>query len=369
MKKKGALTDVNIQRLLSQGNIICGEPACINPASVDLRTTEEIYRIDAWILPNHGQKISDMMRAVNPVQVSINGVLERGAKYLVRTKERCALPKEVYGYCNAKSSIGRLGVDARVIVDGVNRYDSIPRGYEGDAWIMLSPRHIPIRMDEGSRLVQLRLFNGDTRFTEKLVCRALNSVPGGLIYRKDGTPIRYEDIKSSDFDGSVILGINLEEEISGWECLDNNRPLDIEKRGYNPTDFFRPIYESPEGVFLSKKRFYIFMTKEQVSVPPHLACEMRPIDERAGSFQVHKAGYIDPGYGYGQNGQGRGRPIVLEVTPYDDMLVQNEQAIAKICFEQTCQRSKKHYDHPDRNSHYTDSTPFPRLAKQFDLWK
>lgn len=369
MKGKGALTDGRILQLLHEGSIHSGSPNCVNPASLDLRIKGEIYRIDAWFLPGHGQSVTDMVRSVNPVSVDVGGVLECSAKYLVRVEEQFVLPGDIYGYCNPKSSIGRLGVDVRVIADGINRYDSIPKGYAGSIWVMLAPRHIPIRVSPGSQLVQLRLFNADTRFTEKMVGHEVDNAAGGLIYSKDRMPIRYRDITSNDFDGYIIVSIDLEGEVCGWECLENNRLLDIEERHYHPCDFFRPIYGSQKGIFLSKGKFYIFATKERVRVPPWLACEMRPMDERAGGFQVHKAGYIDPGYGYGSNGEGRGRSIVLEVTPYDDMVIRHGQTIGKIRFERTCKIPKKHYDHGGRNSHYTIETPFPRLAKQFDVWE
>jgi dCTP deaminase len=90
---------------------------------------------------------------------------------------------------------------------------------------------------------------------------------------------------------------------------------------------------------------FILSTREWVRVPPFLACEMRPFDERLANFRAHGAGFIDPGWGYGPQGDGPGRPLTLEVEPYeDDIIIQRGEAIAKIRFEWVAGQPDNHYD-------------------------
>ena len=82
-------------------------------------------------------------------------------------------------------------------------------------------------------------------------------------------------------------------------------------------------------LFLRRGSFYIFYTNEFVRVPPGYACEMAPVDIRNGEYRSHYAGYIDPGWG-GEEG----RPLVLEVRPFDDnILLYHGQPICILVYE------------------------------------
>jgi dCTP deaminase len=97
-------------------------------------------------------------------------------------------------------------------------------------------------------------------------------------------------------------------------------------------------------------------------VPPYLSAELRAIDPRLGEFRSHAAGYIDPGWGFGTNGECRGRPITLEVIPHEDMFVRDGQAIARLRYEHMKEEPDVAYD--AANSHYTKQEG-PKLSKHF----
>ena len=97
-------------------------------------------------------------------------------------------------------------------------------------------------------------------------------------------------------------------------------------------------------------------------VPPNLSAELRAIDPRLGEFRSHAAGYIDPGWGYGENGEAYGRPITLEVIPQEDMLVRDGQTIARIRYEYMKEVPETAYDAAASN--YSDQYT-ARLSKHF----
>jgi dCTP deaminase len=115
-------------------------------------------------------------------------------------------------------------------------------------------------------------------------------------------------------------------------------------------------------VYLKKGAFYILSTNEAVRVPPELACEMVPMDERSGEFRSHYAGFIDPGWGWGEKGEGKGRPLTLEVRPFEDLIVRHGQPIAKIKFERVNEVPVAAYD--SMGSNYIKQSG-PKLAKHF----
>jgi hypothetical protein len=55
------------------------------------------------------------------------------------------------------------------------------------------------------------------------------------------------------------------------------------------------------------------VSKERVRVPPEFSAEMLPYDLGTQEFRVHYAGFFDPGFGYGVQGEIPGTRAVLEV--------------------------------------------------------
>ena len=88
------------------------------------------------------------------------------------------------------------------------------------------------------------------------------------------------------------------------------------------------------------------------------------MDQRSGEFRSHDAGFIDPGWGYGAEGEGRGRQLVLEVRPFEDIVFRDGQPVAKIKFETMAEMPDVQYDALGK-SNYTNETAAPRLSKHF----
>ncbi len=352
-----------IRGFMNDGTITNGDASNLNPASLDLSLSEEIFRLEALFQPRPNETVREIVRELNPTPHDFNSPLERNVTYLVRLRETFSLPKSVYGYCNPKSTTGRNGIQVRVVADHVSRYDSLPRGFTGEVWLSIVPKSYPIKLSPGATLSQVRLFNEDTRLTEDMLPKTFQA--HSLLWNKNGKPIAYDDIAVSDRDGALVLSLDIDDDICGWECLGSNRVLDFSKLNhYSPRDFFRPVVKHDGRVELRESGLYIFYTKERVCVPPALACEMHPMDQRSGEFRSHDAGFIDPGWGYGAKGEGTGRRLVLEVRPFEDIIFRNGQPAAKIKFETMSEEPETQYDAVSK-SNYTAETAAPRLSKHF----
>lgn len=357
----GALPYQEVKELIRGGSIKNTADENLNPASIDLSLSEEIYRVEGIFLPRPGETIAELVEKTEHSKHNFENPLERDVTYLARLNEVIALPPDLYGYCNPKSSTGRNDVHVRVLADGVSRYDTIPRGYAGSLWLAVNPRSYPIKVSPGERLTQVRFFNRDTRLTENELKDVLDKE--ALVFDSHGEPIRYEDIKIRDGDGSVILRLDLDQDAIGYECLGSNKVMDFSKRKfYDPDDFFR-LMKKGESVSLKKGGFYILSTKEAVRVPPSMALEVAPMDERSGEFRSHYAGFFDPGWGYGKAGEGKGRPATLEVRPFEDMIIRNKQAIAKIKFERMAEIPEILYDSLGTSNYSFQSKA--KLSKHF----
>jgi dCTP deaminase len=162
----------------------------------------------------------------------------------------------------------------------------------------------------------------------------------------------------------VVLTALVEEGMCGYECIATpDQVIDVANvAGYAGSDFFRPIEITDGALRLKRDKFYILSGAERVRIPPTLASEMMPMDERSGDFRSHYAGFLDPGWGWGTDGEGKGRPFTLEVRPFEDLVVRKGQPIAKIRFERMAEEPSFHYD--TKVSNYLTQSG-PKLGKQF----
>lgn len=373
MSQRGALSGPKIHELRDAGMLLGVVSENVRPGSVDLALSDEGYRVDGAFLPRAGESVEEAFKRVGAHKLTgEKKLLERGTCYVFRLREGIAgLPRGVYAYCNPKSSTGRVDTHVRVLADGVSRYDYVPEGYKGPLWLLVAPKAFPIIVSEGLTLSQVRICNADTRFTE-LDLEVQFSKDRGLLYNTVGNRFAYKDLKHSDRDGSILLTLGLNAfERPGFEALENGEPIDLSLKGhYDPDRFFRPINLVGNGgarsLHLRADTFYILSSGECVLVPPGLACEMRPMDERSGDLRSHYAGFIDPGWGFGKSNDGKGRPLTLEVRSFDaNIIVVDGQPIAKIRFEHMVEEPPEHYD---QMAPTYGGQIGPQLGKHFKPW-
>lgn len=362
MVGKGALPAQTILELMKGGQINGATEARVSPASLDLSLSDEVYAVDGIFQPLPGETVRDVLSRVGKERSDLSKPLECGQTYLARLNEVLKLPADVYGYCNPKSTSGRLDVHVRLLADGVPRYDAVgPAGWQGELWLSIIPKTFPVTISPGQALNQLRLFNADTRLSDHDLEKSLDDFK--LLWTKEGEPITYDSLKIRDNDHSIILTLDLEEGVVGYEGVHTSTSIDLAKvKEYESAAFFRPIKKDKDTLFLKRGEFYILSTLEAVRVPPTLACEMVPMDERSGEFRSHYAGFIDPGWGWGKEGEGKGRTLTLEVRPFEDLIVRHGQPIAKIKFERMAEVPSVLYD--TASSNYVAQRG-PKLAKHF----
>ncbi len=361
-KKFGVLPSQMIREMMEGGFVSGASAANVNPASLDLSLSDEMYRVEGVFLPRPGEKVRELLQQMPHAPHVFGDILEKDVTYLARLNETLAFPGHVYGYCNPKSSTGRNDVHVRVLADGVSRYDMIPEGYKGEVWLAIQPNSYPIRVQQGTTLVQLRFFNHDTRLSELELEMTMQK--DNLLFDSHGEVITYSRLKIKDGDGSVILRLDIEQDPLGYECFGVSEAVDFSKiNHYEPGKFFKQVKREGDFVRLKKGGFYILSSKEAVRIPPYLACEMVPMDERSGEFRSHYAGFIDPGWGCGKGGEEKGRSLTLEVRPFEDMIVRGKQAIAKIKFERMMDIPDMLYDVSGRSNYSVQSGA--RLSKHF----
>ncbi len=313
----------------------------IQPASLDLRLGGIAYRLPFSFLPGADRTVADAVatHAMHTLRLDDATVLERGCVYLVELEERLALPAAIGGSANPKSSTGRLDVFARVVTDRASEFDRIPVGYHGRLWVELAPRTFSILVRRGSRLVQLRLRDGDAAIS-----------PEALEARNADTPLAHP--RTALRHGAVPFHVDTRGDGAGpiaYRARKHAGLVDVDRAGgHDPRAFWEEI--GPRlagGLVLDPDDFYILASKERVVVPPDCAAEMVAYDTLVGEFRVHYAGFFDPGFGWPE-----GTRAVLEVRSHEvPFLLEDGQLVGHLKYERMGRAPSRLYGH-DLRSHY-----------------
>lgn len=361
----GVLPVQTLRRVMRVGHIKGVSEKYLNPASLDLPLSAEAYRLENIFLPiQQGETVrSKLKTAGGATPHDLKNPLEVGVPYIIRVEGEFALPKNVYGYVNPKSSTGRLNLLARVMADGVRMYEALTGpGWKGEVWVLLRADSFPVLVRPGLAVSQVRLFDGKAFLDETNMRIAAREY--GLYFHPNGSPYTEDQFQSQYHADSLHMTIGLPRGSPGWECRGVNKVLDLSKVGhYEPEDFFTAVHTKKGKLHLKKGSFYILTTYEHLVVPPNCAAELRAIDPRYGEFRSHSAGFFDPGWGIGLKGKPRGQPITLEINPHEDMTVEPGQAIARVRFERMKEVPSVLYT--SAKSHYTGQLRGAKLSKHF----
>lgn len=343
----------------------------VQPASIDLRLGDYAYPVRTSFLPGKGVKVLDKLRQLDErfadfkIDLRNGAVLEKGLVYVIPLQEAISLRSEVAAFANPKSSTGRLDILTRLLADGATAFDEVKEGYKGELYIEVAPRSFSVIVKTGTRLNQLRFRRSRGEGAKQIPLADWKKLleEGQIIDSKD-----YE--KSLEKKGVLPFTVDLEGsgkdgDYIGWRAKKHANRIDLERRDYDPLDFWDPIsFHKTPSLILEPDEFYILMTKEAIAVPPDYAAEMLPYDTRAGEFRVHYAGFFDPGFGWNiktnKAGSSRG---VLEVRSHEvPFLLEHGQTVGWLRYERMAARPDVLYGQ-DINSNYQGQSL--KLAKQF----
>lgn len=358
---KGVLPDKYIQLLLGEGVVFHGDANKIGSSSLDATLSGEMYGVRAFPLPSPGQNIKDLLKKVSAYQFDIGRPIVPGQMYIARLNEKIDFSQipGLYSYANPKSTSGRDDIFVRLLANGISAYDTIPPNYKGDLWALIQSNSFVVQLENNNSLNQLRFFTQDTRIQTREEMGIFIRDEGGILFNLNGIPVENRDRFIGD-DGSILLPIDLESEIIGYESVQSNEILHFSQIGtLDPKLFWREIPRPKDGMFFLKKdHFYLLSCGFASRVPVTAACEMRPIDDRIAHARVHYAGYIDDGWG-----GAKGAPLTLEVRAYEDMYLQAGQPIARLVYEKMAEKATKSYS--DRSTSNYRSQKRVQLPKHF----
>lgn len=332
-----------IAALIERGAISAAPPigpGQIQPASLDLRLGARAFRVRASFMPGPSATTRDQIErfVLHTIDLGPGAVLEVGCVYVAEIEEALALPPEVAGVANPKSSTGRLDVFTRVIADHGPGFDQTGPGYRGRLYLEICPQTFPVLVRSGSRLAQMR-FRG----------AAAGVAPA---------PHPREVSLSVDLSGSGASPL------IGYRAKRHTGVIDVDRASaYDVEEFWEPLTATAhKRLILDPDEFYILASKEAVLVPPTHAAEMEPFNALMGEFRVHYAGFFDPGFGMTETG-GQGSRAVLEVRSHKvPFILEDGQMIGRLIYEPLSEPPAQLYGR-EIGSHYQAQAL--KLSKHF----
>ncbi|PYY18793.1 MAG: 2'-deoxycytidine 5'-triphosphate deaminase [Acidobacteria bacterium] len=307
----------------------------IQPASIDLRLGQQAFHVRASFLPGKSSTLLKRVHdglLIDTVDLSQPALLTPNSVYIVKLTETLNLPADVSGIANPKSTTGRLDIFTRLITEHGEEFERVPRGYSGELYVEVVTRSFPVYVREGLKLNQLRFIRGRAEARRDSVLREL---------AKDDQLVRYEteDRVVDAINRGLSVTVNLEgserSDIVAYKAKKYAAPIDLSKiRYYEMADFWEFIRKpAVRRLILEPDEFYLLASKEKVRVPPDHAAEMVSYDPTMGEFHVHYAGFFDPGFGYGAQGEIPGTKAVLEVRAHDmPILLEDGQFVGKLLY-------------------------------------
>jgi dCTP deaminase len=367
----GVLSREQILELKARNRLqrLSEDPKAIDSSAVDLHLSDEGYELPEGSVKPWGQRsyVTDLESQRLLREHPKNGavwVLERKRTYLFKLRERLNFPDpafQVYGQATAKSSVGRVDVLARLIVDGMADYEIFtPEGAatgSGEMYVEITPITFDVCVKEGIALNQLRLFLGKPEDAEKrdpvLYRTALkNAATVTNTLSVDLSPVEIGGLQVSAFATSVD-----EQSASGpiplWQG--NERP--------KPWRYWRfRRADERNRLRIEKDEFYILRSKEHIALPRGVAVYCRASDETIGEMRIHYAGFAHPWFGRNRSDGGIGTPLIFEVRGHDvNVSLRDGERMARLTFyrmsEDAREAEKKDYDEQSL-----------QLSKFFDDW-
>lgn len=331
----GVLSKNQMGQLIENGYIEGSDLKFLDNSSLDLCLSSNGYAmVQGSVKPSgnrylHNLKRENLVEKLNPES---DGTFKLSVRhtYLFPLQEKIGQlgGSGIFGQATAKSSVGRVDVLARLIVDGMDVYEYFDHAKltTGDMYVELTPMTFDVVVKPNTPLVQLRFFRGEPRESrirsdELYDCVLTDSV------RKDGS--LSVDLTPVELAGSQFCAFRAKPKSQA------SHPIKLwtseEHQAADPTPFWKfETSDCHKRLKIEKSHFYIMRSKEKMRVPPGIAVYCRATDETIGEMRIHYAGFVHPYFGYTKEA---GTPLIFEVRGHDvDVTLGHKEKMANLIF-------------------------------------
>lgn len=319
----GVLNREQMVELCREGLIIGEESlvGAISKSAIDLSLSEEAYEMTQGSVKPSGAGpygwFIKQAKLAEQIRSSRDGTFPLGAMktYVFKLNERLNTEglKQVgiHGQATAKSSIGRVDVLARLIVDGMNTYESFDPHHlanqTGDMYLEITPITFDVTVKPGISLSQLRLFYGEPEEAQISGPHLFKTVLKGSGAQDGSLTVDLSNVVKGGLPVAAYCAIaKTGDSIPLWEKPKPEKP--------EPWKYWRfAATDGTKRLKIKETQFYILRSKEKISVPEGIAIYCRASDETLGEMRIHYAGFVHPIFGKYKTKGTQGTPLMFEV--------------------------------------------------------
>jgi len=350
----GVLCESQIEELYKSGYIENWIKKDIDGSSFDLHLADEGFELlDGTIKPCGADyryiSVIKNDKLVKEANRDKNGFyhLKSGTSYVFKIQEKLNFKEQdkIYGQATARSSIGRVDVLARLIVDGMDSYEGFtPKCGSGNLFVEIIPTTFDVKVKKGISVSQLRLFYGDPAKSIVNVDKENNF--DWLISEKGSCT----DFLCVDLRPIKIKGINTSAFCVKDKDRENFNPIDLWKRKGKFKPSPEAYWERLEAEKVDKNyrlvikegNFFILRSMERIKLPKGIAVYCRAIDETIGEMRIHYAGFAHPLFGKDRNDGKDGTPLIFEVRGYGvNVNLKHGEKLATLIFYRMSKETRK----------------------------
>lgn len=280
--------------------------------------------------------------------------------------------KKIQGKATARSSIGRLDVLVRLLVNESDAFDFVDEDKKHVLYVEVTPISFDLGVRRGTALSQLRLFKGKEN--------DISLTRGELFHEEDDAfPVLDENGElnrdpCSKHSEEILFPFRLNlnpDPVTGFsafvakkrEDLQGLPPIDPDKEEYyNPRTYWEAITAKNGTISLEPDRLYIMRSKERLRIPSHLALECQSYTTQMGEWRIEYAGFAHPYFGHIRN-DNKGTPIMFEVRGHNvPTILTDGIPLGNVRFLRMSQPAKK----PQKKTSYDEQEL--TLSKCFKVW-
>jgi len=354
----------------------------LDESSIDLHLMDKAFRmLQGSVKPSANTTYSFFLKQPD-LAVEFppeNGIFLLKAKhtYVFKLRERLGKPFAkigIFGQATAKSSVGRVDVLARLIVDGMDTYECFtPNCFNvggGDMYLEITPITFNVQVKPNTSLSQLRLFYGDPKNVEVEGKELFRAVYSGVEKIDGSLTVDISNIKIGGLEAAAFYA-----KINTDPTKDRHPPIALwieegEKYGKaQPAIYWKlkPVDEKSR-LEIRSEEFHILRSKERISVPPGIAVYCRASDETIGEMRIHYAGFVHPLFGRRHAGGKKGTPLIFEVRGHQvNVSLAHGERMANLTFYRM---SKDAYEKKDATTKdATESKPSSYESQELNLSK
>jgi dCTP deaminase len=296
----------------------------VDYSALDLTLSGEGYQMLEGCIKPFGETYDQILKNkkfAKPLGKRSEYLLEPKQTYVFLLNERLGskllTSKAIYGQATARSSIGRVDVLARLIVDGMNTYEGFaPDDLQhptGKMYLEITSITFRVLVKAGIALSQLRLFYGKPSDCEINAQELFGTVLQGSNFKDGSLSV---DLTNDPSIGGCAFRATAKQpdKIPLWEGATTNTKQLWTLMASDEV----PAEGGPKNsIRLKKNAFHILLSKERISLPGGIAVYCRAIDETIGEMRIHYAGFVHPFFGRERDDGQTGTPLIFEVRGHD----------------------------------------------------